>query len=422
MSDVSPEAKAAWEAYEKEVRDACHAPGALARYVRSCNPEGIVEDGPDAFHCRSPIRRNKHSSNFYVYPGDRGYNDFGSHEGGDMLAFIRRLWNLTSYRDVLDKAAVALGIPTWEERKGAFLTNGASHESVETLLARFSGEYVDEARVFDCCTWLANLCASILPESARAHLREHYGMTDEYITLERVGYVPPALWELVKHPPQECPYDTKTLLSTGWFWAEHGHCEPGAGKVEAVFADRIVFQYWKDSSARYTIARKWFGGLTEADLSPEWVKRHPWEAGKYKKLPTRDAVKRPYVSPFITNTILWGEDCLRLARGGCVIVTEGITDAMILSMLGFLVISPVTVAFAAHDIEHVVDLLRRVQPRRVILCNDSEASGAGLKGAMKMAETLWSAGYKAAIAKLVRPEGTEKIDVNEFVTRVMRAT
>jgi len=426
--EVSPEVAEAWAAYEREVKDACHAPGALARFVRSCGVEGLIEMGSDAFRCRSPIRRNKSSSNFYVYPDDRGWHDFGSGESGDMLSLVRRIWNLASYREVLDKAAEALGLQTWDERKKGISAGPA--ESIEIALARWSGLYVDEERVFDCMTWLANLAATLLPDVARDHLMKHYGLTEEYIVLERIGYVPFSFWELVNDPVFDCPYDRKTLLSTGWFHAFTENGVPGSGKVSPVFEDRIVFQYWKDSKARYAIARKWFGKLTEADLSPKWVNEHPWEQGKYKKLPTRSE-KRPYVSPFVTNTILWNEDCLRRARGGDVWITEGITDAMILAMLGLFVISPVTIAFANHDIEHVVDLLKRVQPKRVILCNDNDVNidrrtgqerRPGLEGAKKMASTLWSIGYRAQIAQLPRPEGVTKIDVNEYVREAMKRT
>lgn len=76
-------------------------------------------------------------------------------------------------------------------------------------------------------------------------------------------------------------------------------------------------------------------------------------------------------------------------------------------------ISPVTTKFRNKDIERLVRLTKRAG--QVIICNDSEESGAGEEGALITAATLHAVGRDVRIATLPRPEGKEKIDVNELV-------
>ncbi len=53
---------------------------------------------------------------------------------------------------------------------------------------------------------------------------------------------------------------------------------------------------------------------------------------------------------------------------------------------------------------------------KVIICNDAELSGAGEAGALDTAQALHAAGRDVRIALIPRPEGKDKIDLNELVT------
>ncbi len=428
--DISPIWHDAFTAYVTEVKERAHAPGACAEYIRSTNPQKVIDLGRNSFKCLSPLRTEKTPS-FYVYPDDRGWHDFGTQESGDLYTFAQKFHHLSTLRATIDHLAEHFGLPNWEDRKQAMRSNGASRtplpDNLEAdMIARWRGEITDEETVFGCATWLANAAANLLFDQVREYLIQHYGLSDEFITLERIGYCPRSFWELVTEV-LECPFDRRALLSTGWFHAS-GRDPMTSGKVSPVFADRIVFVYWKSGQARYAIGRKWFGKASEADLLPEWSQKHAWASGKYLKLPVHSE-KRPYVSKLVANTVLWNEDCLKRAQGGDVWISEGMTDAMALAMLGRAVISPVTVAFAQHDIDHVLALLKRTKPARVLIANDNDVivdvrSGKtrspGLEGAEKMAETLWAYGHQAYIVRLPRPEGVTKIDVNELVATTLR--
>jgi P4 family phage/plasmid primase-like protien len=422
--EISPEVAAAWKAFDQEVTEAARAPGALADYVRSTGPKGLTDKGNGAFKCCSPLRDDRNPS-FQVFPGDRGAYDWGTSESFDLYAFAKRYHNLGTHREVLDHLAAHLGITGWEERSKG-IRSTSTHESIAVAMDRWHRRHVDEERVFECLTYLCTVAHDMLPDVAREHLRDHYGLSNDLIESEAIGYVPFSFWAILCDPHFECPYDRKTLLSTGFFHARNDGPIVGGGEVTPIFEDRLLFPYWKDGKVRYAIARKWFGRMTDADLNPTWVESHPWQEGKYKKLATRTE-KRSYVSPCVKN-ILWGTDSLRRARNADVWIGEGITDALSLKMLGFPVVSAITVAFANHDEPALLSLLKRAQPKRVIVALDNDVkidkkTGAerspGMDGAKTMCAMLWANGYPASIATLPRPDGVEKVDMNEHVTRVM---
>jgi hypothetical protein len=100
-----------------------------------------------------------------------------------------------------------------------------------------------------------------------------------------------------------------------------------------------------------------------------------------------------------------------------------VADAFSLAQCGAPVISPVTIAFADHDIERVIALLLRAGVAGVWICNDNDVTHdkktgrerrPGFEGAKKMAAALWMAGIDVRVATLPKPEGVAKIDLNEW--------
>ncbi|MBN2192823.1 MAG: hypothetical protein JW751_08385 [Polyangiaceae bacterium] len=69
--------------------------------------------------------------------------------------------------------------------------------------------------------------------------------------------------------------------------------------------------------------------------------------------------------------------------------------------------------FRKQDHSKLVALTRRAE--RVVICNDSEESGAGEAGAVETARALFEAGRDIRVAVIPRPDGVAKIDVNELV-------
>lgn len=417
-TDIPPEFALAWKAYETEVKDRAGDQVEIERYVLSTNPREVTKLRRGGFKCCSPLRPDRHPS-FEVYPDGRGWCDRATNEGGDLYSFAKKHAGLASHRDVIDHLAAAFGLPSWEERKKGIAMPGGGgipDGDLETYMHElWGGTFVAEQIVFECATWLANVAASQLPDQVRAHLIEHYGLTDEFITLERVGYVTTGFWERVTEI-FDCPYDRKTLLATGWFH------ESRSGRVWPTFVDRIVFIYWRGSQARYAIGRTWYGKAGEG-AAAAWLQEHDWARAKYKKLTCHDPAHYPYVSPFVKNDVLWGEDSLRRVRGGTVTITEGVTDAMSLAMVGIPVISPVTVVLRNEDVARVVTLLKRAAPDRVLIANDNDTKvdartgkerSPGLEGARRIAAALWANGIRSQILRLPRAEGSSKIDVNEL--------
>ena len=80
---------------------------------------------------------------------------------------------------------------------------------------------------------------------------------------------------------------------------------------------------------------------------------------------------------------------------------------------GVACISPVTIRFRNQDVPHLLELTKTA--KRIIVCNDSEATGAGEAGALETAEMLWNANRDVRLATIPRAEGQAKIDVNELV-------
>jgi DNA primase len=423
----------AWKDFEQDVSQAAHAPGACSEFIRSLGPKDLVDLGSGVFKCLSPLRTEKTPS-FWIYPDDRGWTDFGTAEGGDLIAFAKKYFGTANWSETLHRLAENLRVESWDSRKrklspGHSGGNGGAtvDEVISDMLAQWNGDFVEEDKVFTASTWLAQRAHELLPSQIREHLHSR-ALTDEIIDGEKIGYVPEGFWQVVTDPATQPPFTKKELLATGWFhlhtsrpteWAS----EDPAGRISEAFGGRIVMHYWRDGKARYSIGRKYHGRLDGSPAVKVWEAENPWAVAKYKKLPIRND-KRAYISRFIKNDVLWGEDCLRHARGQTLYITEGIVDAMMLKMLGFNAISPVTIAFAQHDVEHVLLVLRYAKPSQIIILNDTDSvfdirtgkeRRPGLEGAKKMAKTLLAHNYVARIASIPKPKDVAKIDVNDYV-------
>lgn len=138
----------------------------------------------------------------------------------------------------------------------------------------------------------------------------------------------------------------------------------------------------------------------------------PWEEPKYRKLPARSD-RHPYISSLMANDHFYNEDGIRGAD--TVLITEGITDCLSAVQAGIACVSPATTRFRRHDHDKLLALTGKVG--RVVICNDSEANGAGEAGAIETASVLFRGGRDVRIATLPRPAGIEKVDVNEFMAR-----
>lgn len=210
-------------------------------------------------------------------------------------------------------------------------------------------------------------------------LRDRYGLTEETICRHRIGYAPADRNRMVV-----------ALLEHGF----SGEEMESAGLVIRtpetalpMWQGRIMFPYLVSGEPRYLIGRQ----------TDETSDRSP---GKYMK-----QRKVTFGEP------IFGLDSL--IAGGPVVVTEGITDAIITQQAGFACLSPVTTRFKSEHVEKVVEACR--SSSRVYLIMDNEQNGAGLRGAISTGMEMVRHGIYPYLCTIPRPDDVEKRDLNDYV-------
>lgn len=238
---------------------------------------------------------------------------------------------------------------------------------------------MDESRFEEIMECVVTLFQRNLTEEHREHLRHRYGLTDETISRYRIGYAPLDRNQMVLN-----------LFEHGFSGDEMG----AAGLVTRtpdtilpLWQGRIMFPYLVGSVPRYLIGRQ----------TDETADRSP---GKYKKQ-RRENFAEP----------VFGIDSL--IPGGPVVVTEGITDAIITQQAGYACLSPVTTRFKSEHIERVVEACG--SSSRVYLIMDSEQNGAGLRGAISTGMEMVRHGIYPYLCTIPRPDDVEKRDLNDYV-------
>ena len=325
----------------------------------------------------SPFHSEKHPS-FVVWPHNQSWYDFsnGGGLGGDVFAYVQQRDHV-GFKEALLTLAERHGIRRPDQDDESF------RRELELLVERRDIERL--------LTQAAAYYHHLLPTRIREEwYRDHYGFNDGTIDELQLGW---ASGNLFDHFTGELKVDRNLVLKTGLFVVIKGGC------VEDFFRDRLVFPYWKGGQVVYFIAR-----------STQFTGDEEWERSKYKKLLTRSE-RHGYVSETVRNDTFYNEDAARGAEQ--VLITEGVTDCISASQAGIACISPVTTRFRKQDVPKLVRLTRWA--KRVVICNDAEASGAGAAGAVETASALYAEGRDVRIAQLPRPEGIDKVDLNEFL-------
>ena len=223
-----------------------------------------------------------------------------------------------------------------------------------------------------------------------AYLQSRYGLQPDYIKASRIGYAPPDGTALLLHlMDQGFPGDE--IVRSGLVYRKVTDEMDATGDL---FRGRIVFPYLiAEKEPAYFIAR----------MTDETPRRGDQIPPKYvKQIVLPDGLKEPI---FGSVSVRKGED---------LIITEGMTDALLVLQEGRPCISPVTTAFKQDRINDVAGFCRDVN--RIFMINDAEESGAGLKGAIKTGLALFEQGItRIFIGTLPRPEGVAKVDLNDFM-------
>jgi len=237
-----------------------------------------------------------------------------------------------------------------------------------------------------------------LTDEHRRHLWTRYGLLPDFVEAMRIGYAPADGSALLLHL-MDRGYSRDEIIGSGLVvpWQrtdENGGTRSG---VSDLLRGRIVFPYLSGGlEPVYFIGR----------MTDETPARDDTTPAKYKKqLVTIDGPREPICG-------VWS-----VSPGDPLIITEGITDCLAVLQTGRPCISPVTTRFKREQAPEVAELVRR-SGGPVYILNDNEESGEGGKGAANIAYNLISQaldGARVFIGSPPRPEGVEKVDLNDFL-------
>ncbi|NOJ81079.1 CHC2 zinc finger domain-containing protein [Myxococcus xanthus] len=356
-----------FRAFVEQVRSRSDITDVVGAHVE-LRPSGSTLKGLSPFHPEK-------TPSFVVWPTTQTWHDFsnGGSLGGDVFNFVQEREKV-GFKEAVFRLAERVGISPpspHDESHARELEALVERRDVERLLTAAADYYH------------RRLPAKLREES----FNQHYGFTDEVVDNLKLGWADGGLFAHLGHA---LGASREAALKTGLFVQLPG------GRVEDFFRERLVFPYWKGGRVVYFIAR---------------ATQHTREEAKYKKLLTHSE-RHPYVSPTVRNDYFYNEDAAR--KADTLLITEGVTDCISAMQAGIACLSPATTRFRKQDIPRLLRLTR--DARRVVICNDAEASGAGEVGARETAAALWAEGREACLALLPRPQGTEKVDVNAFVT------
>lgn len=326
----------------------------------------------------SPFHSEKHPS-FVVWPTTQSWHDYsnGGGLGGDVFTYVQER------QKVGFKEAVF-----WLADRAGVRPQNHDDASWKRELA-----LADERRQIErLLTIAATYYHRALPPAIRdQYFKQHYGFTDETIDQLQLGWSDGGLFE---HLTRIGGTTRRTLLGSGLFVPLKG------GRVVDFFRNRLVFPYWRGGRVVYFTAR-----------ATEHTTDEPWEQAKYRKLRVHTEPQR-YISPTVRNDYFFNEDAARDAEE--LVITEGIPDCISALQSGVACISPATTSLRDKDLPRLLELTARA--KKIIICNDAETSGAGDTSAISIAASLWRQGREACIASIPRPEGVDKVDLNELVT------
>ena len=303
-------------------------------------------------------------------------------QGGDQISWVGHQKYGAAYRNNGEMFVYALH----EYARLAGVKLEEQQIDVEALAERRALE--------DIFSLVADYYHDQLPDDQREWLHSRYGLTDATIDELKIGFAPPderALFATLRKQGIEAA----DLLKTGLFYRFN------SGTITDHFQGRLIFPYWHRGHPVYFIGR-------QTDLSPQWEKD---AAGmKYKKQMVHND-DHPYVSEQVRNDYFYAEDAALGAD--TLFVTEGVTDCIIANQAGFPCISPVTVQFKKSDHPKLLSLTKHAAT--VYIINDNENNEAGRKGAWATAAELWRNGKIAKFVELPKPDGVDKVDLNDFL-------
>jgi len=327
-----------------------------------------------------PFHNDTHPS-FEVYPHTQSWFCYGCQKGGSLIDYV-------IYRDGITPAesihrlceTYNIPQPSWTEK-----------EKAEWEKAKEEKELISSINLA-VFKWYHDK----MPKERREYYLRR-GIIDGTIDKEVLGYAPDnddIVGELLKS------YKAEQLVYSGLFTAVKGCLEP-------IYKRHYVIPYWEECKIVYSIGRLDTNDPDEIAQLPEWNR------GKYKKQLVHSE-KHPEVSKVVKN-VIWNADCVGLYETGSIAegIIDGILHKQISDEIGVGVISPVTTKFSKSDIEQLVAETSHWE--KVYCIADNEVSGAGIKGAVQTAKTLFKAGRNPHIVLPPRPDGVSKVDLADYL-------
>jgi len=291
--------------------------------------------------------------------------DWASGTYGDVLAWIALANNLDQKRDFKQILTIAA------EKAGIQLDTNSSYNNTPEIFTILRA----------AAQWYHN---QLTPEH-RSHITDKWGISNDTIDKYLIGYAPGGEDATALQVALSEVFTVEDIRASGLFVASNN------GWV-AQYQDRIVFPYWKGGAVVYSIARS-----MEENTNNKYVKQ-------------LTNTKQQSVNPSIKN-VIFGQDSLKGADH-C-IITEGVTDCLMVLQAGIPCISPVTVRFQDADHTNILKLVKDL--KTVYICNDNEVSGIGSEGAQDTADLLKSKSVDVRMVHLPLPEGVDKIDLADFL-------
>lgn len=320
---------------------------------------------------------SKSGASLKVDHGLQAFKNFADGKGGDVFDWIGYTHNLdargASFPEVLRIAADLAGVElegATEEEKAAAMDKADIQNTFTEAAETYHNKLMERPELIE-------------------FIFDKWGITKDTIKRFKIGYA--TLERDLKALSGE------TLNKSGLVYLNNGKL---GGEI---FRSRIIFPYWKNGKVVYLVGRATneTPKLKDGNEPPKYQKLLVYKEG------------REHISPAVQNSYFYGEDSLR-SSDYCVI-TEGVADCIVMLQAGIPCISPVTVQFRDKDHLKLISLTKGL--KRVYICNDNESNQAGLKGALNTAEVLERAEIETRLIELQKPEGSDKIDIAEYMKK-----
>lgn len=323
---------------------------------------------------------------------DDGFKCFGGSCGkhGDFINFLQGLDASMPFLEALNTGADFVGL---ERVDASSVNNESLNFVIGQIKERRSVEHIFELSL--------NFFESQLPEHPEVlnFIIGTWGFTNEMISKNRIGYFPEDIGSLRTELCHK-GISEEEMLKTGLFFRAK------SGTPIEDLRDRVIFPYILGGVPKYFIGRI-------PRPASEDVTKHDETRPKYKKMAVYSHGKRDYISQTVSNKHLFNEDLVYDTNVTRIIITEGITDAILAKEYGFPVISPVTTRFKRQDMERLIPFLEKKSA--IFISNDNEENQSGIKGAFDIAEALEAGGCYVKIVELPKDSNTKKVDLNDFL-------